>query len=444
MTGTNAPLAPNDSFWMEAIDSQNLEPPLQGSHEADVVVVGGGYTGLVTAYFLKKLRPEMEVALLEAHYIGFGSSGRNAGIVVHEVHTDRVNELGSKKVRFTHEQANGAVDFIEQIADEAGFDCELERVDNFDMAFYPAHLRRIEKEWAECRKEGIELGRLGREEIQAAIHSPRFIGALVTPQAAVLHPGKYVAGLKKAVKQVGAHVYEKTPVNAIREGAEVEVVTPEGRLRARHVVLGLNAYNQASRLRVVRDRAVSLFSFIILTEPLSDDLWKEVGWSGRQCYSDLRRVSNYVRVTGNRILFGGRVLYHFGLSSPSGVEKIYGRLHQELLDTFPCLEGVSISHRWCGPVAISWRKTPLIGRAGKNGNIHYALGYSGLGVCLGTLGGRVLADLVLGEDRRWDDLVYLEDRMLPLPPEPFRFLGFQGSYYGMRLMDALDRWGGLT
>jgi glycine/D-amino acid oxidase-like deaminating enzyme len=125
------------------------------------------------------------------------------------------------------------------------------------------------------------------------------------------------------------------------------------------------------------------------------------------------------------------------------LESLYGRLHRELLETFPCLEDVAISHRWCGPVAITWRRTPLIGQAGKYGNILYALGYSGLGACLGTLSGRVLADLALGEDRKWQDLVYLEDRMLPLPPEPFRFLGFQGSYYGMRLMDALERWGGM-
>jgi glycine/D-amino acid oxidase-like deaminating enzyme len=298
----------------------------------------------------------------------------------------------------------------------------------------------MEETWKAYRKLGIELRRLDQEEAQAAIPSRRFMGALLFPHAAVLHPGKYVAGLKKAAKQSGVRLYEQTPVTRIREGAVVEALTPGGRVRARQAVFGLNAYMPASRLGVVRDRAVSLLSFIILTEPLSNDLWKELGWPGRTCYVDMRRLHNYVRVTGKRILFGGRVRYHFGVEPQTQLEPIYGRLYRELLDKFPCLEGVSISHRWCGPVAVTWRRTPIVGRAGKASNLYYALGYTGMGVSLGTLCGRVMADMVLGEDRRWNDLVYLRDRMLPLPPEPFRFLGFQGRYLGMRLWDALDRW----
>jgi glycine/D-amino acid oxidase-like deaminating enzyme len=424
-------------FWSDALDTAHLEPPLQENVDADVVLVGGGYTSLVTAYFLKRLLPDIELVLLEANSVGFGGSGRNAGMVLHEAHFERVRELGSKAVRFTYDQTVAVVDLIEQIAREANFDCELERVGYMDVALYPAHQRIIDETWKEYRELGIQLERLGQEEVQAAIRSRRFTGALRFPNAAVIHPGKYVAGLKKAAKESGVRIFEQTPAMKIREGTDVEVLTPEGRVRSRKAILGLNAYMPASRIGVVRDRAVSLLSFIILTEPLSDDLWKELGWEGREGWVDLRRLHNYVRVTGKRILFGGRVLYHFGVESPQQSEAIYDRLHRELLKTFPCLEGVSISHRWCGPVAVTWRRTPLVG---KSGNIHYALGYTGMGVSLGTLCGRVMADLVLGDDRRWNELAYLRDRMLALPPEPFRFLGFQGRYYGMRLWDAMDRW----
>ncbi len=429
----------SECFWSEAIDTVHLEPPLQENVEADVVLVGGGYTSLVAAYFLKRLQPDIELVLLEADYVGYGGSGRNAGMVLHEAHFGRAKKLGSKAIRFTYDRAVAAVDLIEQIALEADFDCELERVGYMDIALYPAHRRVIDQTWEEYRKLGIELRRLGKEEVQAAIHSRRFTGALRFPEAAVIHPGKYVTGLKKAAKRCGVRIFEKSPATTIQDGTGVEVKTQEGRIRARKAILGLNAYMPASRLGVVRDRAVSLLSFIILTEPLSDDLWKELGWVGREGYVDLRRLHNYVRVTGKRILFGGRVLYHFGVESPRQAAPIYDRLYRELLQTFPCLEGVSISHRWCGPVAVTWRKTPIVGCAG---NIYYALGYTGMGVSLGTLCGRVMADLLLGDDRRWNDLVYLQDndRMLPLPPEPFRFLGFQGRYYGMRLLDALDRW----
>jgi glycine/D-amino acid oxidase-like deaminating enzyme len=429
---------PGECFWWEAMDTDHLEPSLRENLEADVVLVGGGYTSLVAAYFLKQLHPEIELVLLEADFVGFGGSGRNGGMVLHEAHFEHAKKLGSEAVQFTYDQTVGVVDLVEQIAYEAGFDCELERVGYMDVALYPAHLRRMDETREEYSRLGIELRRLGQEEVQAAIHTRRFTGALLFPEAAVLHPGKYVAGLKKAVKQSGVRIFEKTRVTKIREGAAVEALTPGGRVRARKAVFGLNAYMPASRLGVVPDRAVSLLSFIILTEPLSDDLWKELGWAGRQCYVDLRRLHNYVRLTGKRILFGGRVLYHFGVESPRKLEPIYARLHRELVHTFPCLEGVTITHRWCGPVAVTWRRTPIVGRTGKAENLYYALGYTGMGVSLGTLCGRALADLVLGNDQRWNNLVYLRDRMPPLPPEPFRFLGFEGSYLGMQIMDALE------
>ncbi len=431
----------DECFWLDAVDTGHLEPPVQGNEEAEVVLVGGGYTSLVAAYFLKRQCPEMDMAVLESDYLGFGSSGRNAGMVLHELHTDRLGRHGPRSVRFTYDQAVAAIDTIEEISRESGFDCELERTGYLKIAVHPAHLRKLAKIQASYGKLGVELPLLNGEEIQAAVRSRRFKGALRFPQAAMLHPGKYVAGLKQAIKKAGVRIYEQTRVTAIREGAELEVITSGGTLRSPNLVLGLNAYWADNRFGILRDRAVSLLSFIILTEPLPDDLWKELGWSGRQGYSDARRIHNYVRVTGKRILFGGRVAYHFGMEAPAGRERIYDRLYQEMLETFPCLEGVvSITHRWCGPVAITRRHTPLIGRTGKKDNIYYAMGYSGMGASLATLAGRVLADLVRGEDRRWQDLLYLRDRTLPLPPEPLRFLAFQGSYHGMRLLDGLDRW----
>ncbi|MFQ5790579.1 MAG: NAD(P)/FAD-dependent oxidoreductase, partial [Acidobacteriota bacterium] len=400
-------LAPNESFWREAIDTEHLEPPLEGTQEADVVLVGGGYTSLVAAYFLKRLRPELEVAVLESQYVGFGSSGRNAGMVLHELHWAREGKHGAKSVRFTYDRTVDVVDVIQEIAEESGFDCELERTGYFEIGLHPAHVRRMEQIQAMYRKLGVELPVLSRDDMYQSIRSRRFVGALAFPRAAMLHPGKYIAGLKNAVKKAGVQLFEQTPVKEIRPGNEVEVRTPDGRVRAPKLVLGLNAYLPASRLGIIRDRAVSLFSFIILTEPLADTLWKELGWPGRQGYSDLRRIHNYVRVTGKRILFGGRVLYHVGVHSPSQLHRIYGRLYRELMATFPCLDGISITHRWCGPVALTWRRTPLIGRAGNGGNIYYALGYSGMGVSLGTLSGRVLADLTLGREGRWENLLYL-------------------------------------
>ena len=432
----------DEIFWLDAIETEELQPPLEGDREADVVLVGGGYTNLVAAYCLKHQRPDIEIALLESSYVGFGASGRNAGMVLQDPHLDRVARHGERAVRFTYHETVGVVDWIERVAREEGFDCELEKTGYFDVAFYPAQVHRIEQLATRALKVGIELPLLSRDEIRERIRSQRFIGALHHPRAAMLHPGKYVAGLKGAVLRAGVRVYEQTRVTGLDDlhgGSEVRVRTAAGALRARKLVLGLNAYLPAARLGVLRDRAVSLLSFIILTEPLTDGLWKRLGWQGREGYSDLRRIHNYVRSSGRRILFGGRVLYHFGVDSPAKTERVYARLRQEMVMTFPCLEGVDLTHRWSGPVALTWRRTPLIGRTGKGGNIFYALGYSGMGVSLGTLSGRVLADLIVGQESRWKELLYLTGPGWPLPPEPFRFLGFQGSYFAMRLRDWLDR-----
>ena len=175
-----------------------------------------------------------------------------------------------------------------------------------------------------------------------------------------------------------------------------------------------------------------------MTEPLSERHWKAIGWRGRQGYTDGRRDHNYVRLTGDRILFGGRVQYHFGLESPADIDKIFAKLHDALLETFPSLHDVGITHRWCGPVAITWRRTPMIGSR-ENDNLWFALGYSGMGVSLATLCGRALADLVTGREEPWSDLLYLKDPLMPLPPEPLRFIGFKAGYLGMRFMDLVER-----
>lgn len=432
--------APNESYWLEAIDRENLTPPLEGEHEADVVCLGGGYTSLVSAHLLKKRHPELEVAVLEGSYVGFGSSGRNGGMALHEPHLERIGRRGRDSVRFTYDETVRTIDFIEELSREEGFDCELERTGYLEIALHGRHQRELEEKEKRCREVGIELEILDREAMRSAIRSDRFVGALQYPKAAMLHPGKYVSGLKKAALARGVHLFESSPVESASENASgVEVRTASGRLRAKKLVLGLNAYLPAAKLGLVRDRAVSLFSFIILTEPLSEAHWNEIGWRKRQGYTDKRRVHNYVRLTGQRILFGGRVRYHFGLESPDTLDEMFKNLRAELVATYPSLRDVAITHRWCGPVAISWRRTPEIGRTGRDGNIFYAMGYSGMGVSLATLSGRVLADLVQGNEEPWKDLLYLHDPLAPLPPEPFRFLGFQGGYYGMRLLDVVDR-----
>lgn len=434
-------VAPNNSYWTAAIEQvpANLEPALDGARTADVVCVGGGYTSLVTAYLLKKREPSLDVAVIEGNYVGFGASGRNGGMVLHEPHLERLSKHGADTIRFTYDETVRTIDFIDELTREEDFDCDLERNGYLEIALHAFHRKEIAAKQKACREIGIELDVLDETAIQETIRSERFTGALVYPKAAMLHPGTYVAGLKRAALGRGVCLYENSAVQSVLpERGSVEVATAAGSISAAKLVFGLNAYHPASGIGVVRDRAVTLFSFIILTEHLSERHWKAIGWSGRQGYTDGRRLHNYVRLTGDRILFGGRVQYHFGLESPAELDKMFAKLHEVLLDTFPSLHDVAITHRWCGPVAITWRRTPMIGNR-SNENIWFALGYSGMGVSLATLCGRTLADVVTGREEAWSDLLYLKDPLMPLPPEPFRFIGFQAGYLGMRFMDFVER-----
>ncbi len=431
---------PNESFWHDAIPVAPPRP-LRGARRADVVVVGGGYAGLSCALALKRRAPATRVVVLEAHHVGFGSSGRNAGMVLHGLHPERARRFGRDAVRFTYEQVVGAVDTIARWSREYGFDCELERDGYLDVALHPAHLRRLAAKARVYRDYGQDYDLLDARAVQNEIRVPDFLGAGLYPHAAQLHPGKYVVGLKAAALREGVELYEGTPVLGLDPGPSVRARTPEGHVEAGAAVLALNAYHPASGLPR-GNRAVSLFSFIVLTEPLGARLAETLGWERGCGYSDLRRLHNYVRRVGDRLLFGGRVRYRFGTAlSAAQARQMYGWLEQELRARFPMLGGVRVSHRWCGSVAFNLAQYPTLGALGRHGNVFYSLGYSGLGVSLATLAGRVLADLCLGRGDRWDGLIYLRDKQFPLPPEPFRFLGFTGKYWWMRFLDWRDRRG---
>ncbi len=424
-------LAPNESFWLAEIGTHDLQPPLDGGLDVDVAFVGGGYTSLVAACLLKEARPDYRVAVLETEFVGFGASGRNAGMLLAYLHPDRAKVIGKDALKQTYQDTLDTVDLIESF----GFDCDLERCGFLHVGLYPAHQRKLAKMQKTYASYGYELPLWDTAQTREALNSQRFTSSLFNPYSAMLHPGKYISGLKRLALQRGVAIYEKTPVLKIRQGRQVELETPGGRVHAGQAVLGLNAYLEASRLAPIRNPSVSLKSFIMLTDELEDRHWDAIRWRGRQGYTDLRRIHNYVRLTGRRIVFGGRVTYSFGVGSKASEDQIYANLRKELLATFPELHDVGTAMRWSGPVSITYHRTPVLVR---KGNIWTSVGYSGLGVSLGTLCGRVLADLLQGMPEKWEHLLFLRDRPFPLPGEPFRWVGFKASYYGMKFADWWD------
>jgi len=432
---------PNQSHWHEVIDAAPVTPstPLEDRLNVDVVLIGGGYTSLMCALSLKKQQPNLNVVVLEAHYIGFGSSGRNAGMVLHELHHERANRFGKDAVGFTYEQVVGVTDTIESLSQTYDFDCDLERNGYLELALYPSHVEDLQTKQKLYDSYQQDFRVVDQRELQNEIHNPEFLGAGLYPHAAQLHPAKYILGLKQAVLQEGVQIFEHTPVESLQQSERVLLKTPQGIVESDAAVLGLNAYHPASGLTPMHNRVVSLFSFIILTEPLGSRLKDTLGWQKRWGYSDMRYLHNYARlVDEDRLLFGGRVRYRFGTALTSAQEQqMYRKLTDEFFKRFPMLKGTRIDHQWCGSVAFNMTQSPTMGVAGKHRNIFYSLGYSGMGVSLASLGGQVLADLFLGHRDRWEGLIYLQDKHFPLPPEPFKFFGFTGKYWWMRWQDFL-------
>ena len=299
-TRTATHFTPNESFWLEAIDRTRLEPPLEGERDADVLCLGGGYTSLVTAYLLKKRNPGLEVAVLEGSYVGFGASGETAEWRFTSRISSALESEGSRGCKFTYDETVRTIDWIEELAREEGFDCELERTGYLEIALYPKHERENEAKERACRETWASSSISSIGDDDALDHQERSVprGASF-PEGRDTPSGKVRLGAEESRAREGRASLRGEPGREASPTTDAATRSrpPAGRIRAETLVVGLNAYLPAARLGIVRDRAVSLFSFILLTEPLSPARWKEIGWSGRQGLPDKRRVHNYVRLT---------------------------------------------------------------------------------------------------------------------------------------------------
>jgi glycine/D-amino acid oxidase-like deaminating enzyme len=420
------------SWWLRealAADPGEPCPPLAGAHEADVVVVGGGYTGMWTAYFLAARAPGLRVVLLEADICGGGPSGRNGGFA-----TGWWDELPRLVDLFGEEAAVRAcravarsVDAIGEWCREHGVDAWYRKGGYLGVACSPAQDREAEAAVALAARLGVgeELVALSAEEVRARCRSPVFRGGVFMGAGATVQPARLARGLRRVLLERGVRVHEGSPVVRFGWGAGgCTAETPGGSVRAGQAVLALNAWAQGfSRLRRY---LVTRGSFIVLTEPAPERL-EEVGWTGGECITDLRTALHYFRTTPDgRVAFGGggartdlfgRVDRRF-----THDRRAVRRTVEGFRRFFPSFASVRLVDAWGGPVDISPTHLPFFGTL-PGGRIHVGAGYTGNGVAPSHLGGQVLASLVLGLDDEHTRLPMVNRLPPPLPPEPLRSLG---------------------
>ena len=433
---------PTPSFWLESLPGPVApRSPLPGPREADVAIVGAGYTGLWTAYYLKKADPSLRIVVLEAEYAGFGASGRNGGWCssLFPSSLAKVAKVaGSKDGAIALQRAlNDTVDEVGRVVAAEGIDCRFAKGGTLVLARTPVQLERAREEVAEFREYGFgeqDLRLLSADEARAELAATDVLGATFTPHCAAIQPAMLVRGLAEVVERMGVEIFEQTPVVSIWNG---QARTPYGAVTAETVVRATEGYT--TTIAGHKRALAPVYSLMLATEPLGDEQWEQIGLKSRQTFSDGRHLIIYgQRTADGRLAFGGRgAPYHFGSSIKPGHDsdpRVHAELKRVLDELFPVLRGVKVTHTWGGALGVprDWFASVVFDRAAK---LAHAGGYVGDGVGAANLAGRTLADLIRGERTELTGLAWVGHRSPDWEIEPFRWIG---ANLGLRVMDGAD------
>ena len=431
-----------DSLWHETAQVDlTPRPPLPGDIETDVAIVGAGYTGLWTAYYLHEIDPALRIAVVEREIAGFGASGRNGGwcsALFPPASSGIARRHGIQAAVAVRRAMHESIAEVGRVAEREGIDADYARGGTISLARNEAQLTRARELVEEERRltgsvEGLEL--LSKEDADGVARATRVLGATYTPHCAVVHPLKLVRGLAERVEARGVSIFERTRATGVRRG---ELVTEHGSVRAEVVVRATEGYTAS--LRGERRRFVPLYSLMIATEPLPAAVWDEIGLRRRETFADLRHMRIYgQRTADDRLAFGGRgAPYHFGSRTRPEFdrnERVHSLLREVLVDLFPAVAGHEITHRWGGALGVPRDWHASVGLDRRRG-LAWAGGYVGDGVATSNLAGRTVARLITGRESDLTQLPWVGHRSRDWEPEPLRWLGVNS---GRLLMTHADR-----
>ncbi len=425
-------------WWDTAPSPTAARPALEADTTADVCIVGGGFTGLWSAYYLLQADPSLSVLVLEAEHVGFGASGRNGGWVsaLYPAAPETLAKShGEDAARDQFVALRESVEEVGRVARAESIDCGFRQGGTIVVARSEAQRARAQAEVHHANRWGLGTRWLDRDEASARLAATRTLGATYNPHCARVHPYRLVTGLADAVERYGGRIAERTAAARIDPGV---VHTREGlSVRARHVIRATEAWT--ATLPGTTRRVAPVYSLVVATEPLGQDRWDRIGLAGRETFSDHRHVIVYgQRSVDDRLVFGGRgAPYHFRSGIRDAFDedpKVFEALRTSLREMFPALDGVRFTHAWGGALGIprDWR--PGVGHDPATG-LGWAGGYVGDGVALTNLSGRTITELVTGRHTRLASLPWVQHHSRSWKPEPLRWLGINAGLQVATLAD---------
>ena len=418
----------SENFWLDAPYEAN--PSIDGEHEADVAIIGGGFTGMASAYFIKERFPRKRVILLEGDFIGYGSSGRNSGIVTtllgHNILPIKKAQ-GTETTALLHRLSLQSIALLEELIAEHQIDCDYERNGLLMLAETERQVKLLDKKVRAYEDIDGRVNWLDKNKVRSHFGAAKAMAGIYIDDDRALNPGKLARGMKKAAESLGVEVYEHSRCTHVERGPAISLYVPGGRVRARDIVVATNAYNNP--LRLFRHKVLPFYVYNIVTDPLTDSQMEAFEWPDREnVYS-----SNYLfwamRPTAdNRLLFiDNDALYFYNVDRDYSYRPREYRSHYKMMTKmFPFLKGIKIAYQWGGRIGMTLDFLPSVGCTGKHRNIYYSMGYNGHGVAFSHLAGKMIAELMAGEDSTLTNHMLINKSIWGVPSASIMYLATNG------------------
>ncbi len=421
----------NKSVWASYTPDYVPTESLKGDTTADLAIIGGGYTGVSTAYCFSARYPEKRVVLLEAKSLANGASGRNGGMMLNWVYG--MGAMSDEVTRRVYNSTLQTIEDIDDIIQEHNLDVSYRRDGCFEVFTDEERAREAAEEVAHLKTLGLPIEFLDKTAVKQKLNLQGIYGGLFDPTEGQLNGVQYIRALRSILQERGVAIYENTPVTNVEEGSTITLTTPNGTVKAKAIVLAMNGYT--GKLGYFRKSFFPLHSHVFATAPQTPEQLTKLGWNGSAGFSDdLNRISYATSTKEGHIVFGGGSNISYGYKfnnrtvfpgSPDSANPAFADMQKTMNQYLQGSSALPIAHRWTGTLAISLARNCSIGVRGEHNNVYFGLGYSGHGVTAANMAGKVITDLYSGEDEHWRGLPFINAGFEPIPLEPFRWIGYQ-------------------